>query len=133
MGLMRTPSAAMLQKARTVLGAVPGAAAALPQLYETVKPMERVPAPDGNAPLAYCLLGAPGVGKGTYSSKLSQWLGVPHVSTGELVRAEIKRKTEFGRQVCIEPKNLKPNITSACNLQKMLPYVATGSWDKLFS
>eukprot|EP00884_Botryococcus_braunii_P020071 jgi/Botrbrau1/6748/Bobra.0324s0033.1 len=97
---MRSPSATMLQKARTVLGAVQGGSAALPHLYESIKPIERVPAPDGNAPLAYCLLGAPGVGKGTYSTKLSKWLGVPHVSTGELVRAEIKRKTDFGRQMC---------------------------------
>lgn len=72
----------------------------MPHVYETLKPVERVPASDANAPLAYCLLGAPGVGKGTYSTKLSQWLGVPHISTGELVRAEIRRKTDFGRQVC---------------------------------
>jgi hypothetical protein len=58
---------------------------------------------DMSPPMAYCLLGAPGVGKGTYSNKLSEWLGVPHVSTGELVRAEIKRKTDFGRQAGSRP------------------------------
>lgn len=97
---MRVPAASVLQKAKTVFGTVQGAASSLPHVYETLKPVERVPASDANAPLAYCLLGAPGVGKGTYSTKLSQWLGVPHISTGELVRAEIRRKTDFGRQVC---------------------------------
>lgn len=34
-------------------------------------------------------LGCPGVGKGTYASRLSTLLGVPHIATGDLVREEL--------------------------------------------
>ena len=43
------------------------------------------------------LLGPPGVGKGTQAARLSQWLGVPHVSSGELFREHIKGQTELGK------------------------------------
>ena len=39
----------------------------------------------------WVFLGAPGVGKGTYASRLGQLLGVPHISTGDLVREEMKK------------------------------------------
>lgn len=34
-------------------------------------------------------MGCPGVGKGTYASRLSKLLGVPHIATGDLVREEL--------------------------------------------
>ncbi|XP_021910317.1 probable adenylate kinase 6, chloroplastic [Carica papaya] len=37
----------------------------------------------------WVFLGCPGVGKGTYASRLSNFLGVPHIATGDLVRDEI--------------------------------------------
>ncbi|EPS67976.1 adenylate kinase, partial [Genlisea aurea] len=37
----------------------------------------------------WIFLGSPGVGKGTYASRLSTLLGVPHISTGDLVRQEL--------------------------------------------
>ncbi|KAJ3689727.1 hypothetical protein LUZ61_018891 [Rhynchospora tenuis] len=37
----------------------------------------------------WVFLGCPGVGKGTYASRLSQLLGVPHIATGDLVREEL--------------------------------------------
>ena len=43
------------------------------------------------------LLGPPGAGKGTQAARLSQWLGVPHVSSGELFREHIKGQTELGK------------------------------------
>ena len=43
------------------------------------------------------LLGPPGSGKGTYASRLSPILGIPHISTGDIFREEIKNKTELGR------------------------------------
>jgi adenylate kinase len=42
------------------------------------------------------LFGAPGSGKGTQATRLKERLGVPHISTGDLLRAEIKEGTELG-------------------------------------
>jgi len=44
-------------------------------------------------------LGAPGSGKGTYSERLSPKLGVPHISTGDIFRAEVKNGTELGLKI----------------------------------
>ncbi len=40
--------------------------------------------------LAATLLGAPGAGKGTYAKKLIELLRVPHVSSGDIFRAQIE-------------------------------------------
>jgi len=45
------------------------------------------------------LVGPPGAGKGTQAATLSDRLGVPHISTGELFRAHIGDETELGRRV----------------------------------
>ncbi|HYB83759.1 MAG TPA: adenylate kinase [archaeon] len=45
------------------------------------------------------IFGPPGSGKGTYASRLSTRLGMPHISTGDLVRDEIKNQTEMGKQI----------------------------------
>jgi len=42
------------------------------------------------------LLGPPGAGKGTQAEKLSEKLGIPHISTGELFRNNIDKGTELG-------------------------------------
>jgi len=42
------------------------------------------------------MMGAPGSGKGTQSSWLSKQLGIPCLSTGEMLRAEAKRNTPAG-------------------------------------
>lgn len=41
-------------------------------------------------------LGPPGAGKGTQASKLAELYGIPHISTGEILRAAIKDKTSLG-------------------------------------
>lgn len=44
------------------------------------------------------LLGAPGSGKGTQATRLKDALSVPHISTGELLRAAVKAGTPLGMQ-----------------------------------
>jgi adenylate kinase len=44
-------------------------------------------------------LGKPGSGKGTQASSLSRALSIPHLSSGEILRAAIRDGTEFGRAV----------------------------------
>lgn len=41
-------------------------------------------------------LGAPGAGKGTYAAQLSQQLGIPTISTGDILRANVKQGTPLG-------------------------------------
>ncbi|MBE2220332.1 MAG: adenylate kinase [Anaerolineae bacterium] len=62
------------------------------------------------------LMGAPGAGKGTQAKKLEDELGLPHISTGELFRYNLKNETELGKlaQTYINKGNLVPdNITVA--------------------
>ena len=42
------------------------------------------------------MLGAPGAGKGTQAKKISAKYGIPHISTGDIFRANIKGGTELG-------------------------------------
>ncbi|MFW9158926.1 adenylate kinase [Corynebacterium striatum] len=46
--------------------------------------------------MRYVLLGPPGAGKGTQAAILSEKLGVPHISTGDLFRANIGQGTPLG-------------------------------------
>jgi len=44
------------------------------------------------------LLGAPGAGKGTQSHFISKALGIPQISTGDMLRAAVKEETPLGRK-----------------------------------
>ena len=42
------------------------------------------------------MLGAPGAGKGTHAKMIAEKCGIPHISTGDIFRANIKNGTELG-------------------------------------
>ena len=44
------------------------------------------------------MLGAPGAGKGTQAKKIADLCKVPHISTGDIFRANIKQGTELGKK-----------------------------------
>jgi adenylate kinase len=45
------------------------------------------------------LIGPPGSGKGTQAKKLHKKFEIPHISSGDILRDEVARKTEFGMKV----------------------------------
>ena len=44
------------------------------------------------------MLGAPGAGKGTQAKMIADKYGIPHISTGDIFRANIKNGTELGKK-----------------------------------
>ena len=44
------------------------------------------------------MLGAPGAGKGTQAKKIAEKYNIPHISTGDIFRANIKNGTELGQK-----------------------------------
>ena len=50
---------------------------------------------------ALILLGPPGAGKGTQAKHIAQSFGVPHLSTGDMFRDAVSRRTELG--ISVEP------------------------------
>ena len=44
------------------------------------------------------MLGPPGAGKGTQARRLAESRGVPHISTGEILRAAVQANTDLGRK-----------------------------------
>jgi adenylate kinase len=47
----------------------------------------------------FLFVGAPAVGKGTQAKRLAEALGVPHISTGDILRATAAQKTDLGQKV----------------------------------
>lgn len=56
-----------------------------------------------NRNIHWVFLGCPGVGKGTYASRLSTLIGVPHIATGDLVREELASSGPLSDQVSSRP------------------------------
>lgn len=44
------------------------------------------------------MLGAPGAGKGTQAKMIAEKYGIPHISTGDIFRANLKEGTELGKK-----------------------------------
>lgn len=63
--------------------------------------VERAAAEPGRNPrrLALILFGPPGSGKGTQSKILVERLGIPQISTGDMLREEIRRSSAVGRSI----------------------------------
>jgi adenylate kinase len=55
-------------------------------------------ASEGDHPLDLVLLGPVGAGKGTQARWISAKYGIPHIASGDLLRAHRQRNTELGRQ-----------------------------------
>ena len=49
-------------------------------------------------PLNLVMLGPPGAGKGTQAIRLAKSRGVPHISTGEILREAVQENTDLGRK-----------------------------------
>jgi adenylate kinase len=48
---------------------------------------------------AFIFLGPPGAGKGTQAMRIAKSSGVPHLSTGDMLRDAVRRGTELGKIV----------------------------------
>jgi adenylate kinase len=57
------------------------------------------------------LLGPPGAGKGTQAERLREDFGLPHIATGNMLRAEVANETELGEQAkrCMDAGELVPD------------------------
>ena len=52
----------------------------------------------GGIHMKIIMLGAPGAGKGTQAKKIAEKYSIPHISTGDILRANIKNGTELGNK-----------------------------------
>jgi adenylate kinase len=73
-------------------------------------------------PVFIVMLGAPGAGKGTQAKMLSQKVGLPHISSGDLFRENIKNQTELGKMATsfMEKGELVPDDVTIAMVQDRL-------------
>ena len=74
------------------------------------------------------LLGAPGAGKGTQAATLAEHFGVPHISSGELLRRHVADGTKLGRKVAhyLERGELVPDDLVMAVVDEALARAGTG-------
>ncbi len=68
------------------------------------------------------LMGCPGAGKGTQSAKLKEQFGLAHISTGDVLRAEMASGSVLGQQIAglINQGNLVPDELMISMLEKIV-------------
>ena len=73
------------------------------------------------------LVGPPGAGKGTQAVHLAAHFGIPHISTGDLFRANIKGETELGKlaKSYMDAGNLVPDSVTNAMLEDRLTHPDT--------
>lgn len=71
------------------------------------------------------IFGPPGSGKGTQSEQIIDYFGLGHISTGEILRAEIKADTELGKIAAsfIDRGELVPDATIIGMLENKLNFL----------
>lgn len=70
------------------------------------------------------LVGPPGAGKGTQAERLAERLGVPHISTGDLFRANLTEETELGVEAkrYMDAGNLVPDEVTVAMVRDRLTH-----------
>jgi adenylate kinase len=73
------------------------------------------------------LVGPPGAGKGTQAVHLAAYFGIPHISTGDLFRANIKGETDLGKlaKSYMDAGNLVPDSVTNAMLEDRLTHADT--------
>lgn len=83
----------------TILAVISSVVNAAAEIEKTREISNQKSATQKSAKTVVILLGAPGSGKGTQAVKLANELNVPHISTGDILRENIKRNTVLGNKV----------------------------------
>lgn len=67
-------------------------------------------------------IGAPGVGKGTYAKRISPKMGIPHIASGDLFRAEMAKQSELGKlaKSYIDQGKLVPDDVTVAMMKERL-------------
>jgi adenylate kinase len=76
-------------------------------------------------------LGAPGVGKGTFAERIAPKLGIPAISTGDIIRGEIQAKSEMGlklKSYTDSGKLVPDEIVSAMVRERLKKSDAKNGW-----
>ena len=79
----------------------------------------------------FVFLGAPGVGKGTFAGRFAPMLGVPAISTGDIIRAEIKAGSKVGlaaREFTSSGRLVPDEVVSAMVRERLQRADAQGGW-----
>lgn len=76
------------------------------------------------------IMGAPGSGKGTVSSRIAQSFGLKHLSSGDMLRANIEAKTDLGllMKSCIDQGQLVPDDVISRLILSSLRGLEKTSW-----